>query len=238
MKDKSANNKNSKPKQPSGILIIEDDVRLANSISLAIQTRIEDINCFITTSGERGVQKVFNQEYKLVILDLMLPDCNGLSVINKIKSYNNLLPVIILSGINSTISKVQALDSGADDYLTKPFDYEELIARVKVVLKRFAPSSHNIVLNIGGLSIDLFEDKITYQGKPIRLSSVEYTILRLLASKKGDILSKQDLSAQLSYSAKTIDVFIFKIREKMKAATGKDFIKTEWGKGYSIREEK
>lgn len=221
------------------VLIVEDDNLVAESISLALKK--EGISSDIEAYGEEVIDLLKTYSYDLIILDLMLPDINGYDVLEKIRTAEDNIPVLILSGLQEADNKIKGLSSGADDYLVKPFNGSELIARVKAIIRRYCGYSTSII-KCGRLSIDL-NAKIAYINKrQVKITNKEYEILELLALKKGRVMTK-DMFFNHLYSGidepdfKIIDVFICKLRKKLSQESGGiNFIETIWGRGYILRD--
>ncbi len=221
------------------VLIVEDDPTTARSVELVLASK--GIICDTVSLGSEGAKIGKVHSYELVILDLMLPDVDGYEVLLRLRAANIKVPVMILSGIDAPEKKVRAFGLGADDYVTKPFNNGELLARVEAIVRRFKGYSESII-RINDLEINLDSNIVTVEGNHIDLTNKEYSILKILAMKKGQVLSKKDLLDEL-YSGidepdiKIIDVFVCKLRKKLVDASSnkKDLIETIWGIGYSLK---
>lgn len=229
------------------VLLIEDDPAQASSIELSLAN--EGIIADKAHLGKDGIEISKLYDYSLIILDLMLPDISGYEVLLSLRSQKIQTPVLILSGLSTIDNKIKGLSFGADDYITKPFDSDELSARVKAIIRRSKGHSE-AVIRVGHLSINLDTRSVSMYNKdkqknmPIHLTNKEYKILELLAIKKGTVLTKEMFLSHL-YSGidepeiKIIDVFICKLRRKLeKASNGINFIETVWGRGYIFAEFK
>lgn len=221
------------------ILIIEDDAPTAKTIELSLKEK--GFVCDATGVGEEGLELVRHYDYDLVILDLMLPDMDGYEILKRLRIMQLTVPVLILSGLSDIDDKIKGLGFGADDYLTKPFNKQELIARVNAIIRRSKGHS-NSVIKIGDLTVNLTTKMAEVRGTPLRLTSREYAILELLAVRKGATLSK-DVFLNHLYGGmeepefKIIDVFICKLRKKLADALGEDvYIETVWGRGYVLQD--
>ena len=220
------------------ILLIEDDPATAKAIELMLKS--EDYVCDCTDLGEDGLDIGKLYDYDLIILDLMLPDIDGLEVLRRMRTAKVHTPILILSGLSQPDDKVKALTGGADDYLTKPFDKDELVARIQAIVRRYNGHSDAIV-RTGGLSINLDTHTVTVNGQLVYLTRKEYAILELLALRKGSTLTKEMFLNHLyggldEPELKIIDVFVCKLRKKLTSAGGESYIETVWGRGYFMPE--
>ena len=206
------------------ILLVEDDPSTAQAITTMLKK--EDWVIDSTDMGEDGLDLGKIYDYDLIILDLMLPDMDGMDVIRQLRSSKVTTPVLILSGLQEPDKKVQGFGLGADDYLTKPFNRDELLARIQAIVRRSKGHA---------------QPKVEV-GRPLHLTGKEYGILELLALRKGTTLTKEQFLNHLyggmdEPELKIIDVFICKLRKKLAAATGgESYIETVWGRGYVLRE--
>ena len=216
------------------VLLIEDDRVTAKAIELMLKS--EGYVCDSTDLGEDGSDIGKLYDYDLIILDLMLPDIDGLEVLRRMRTASVQTPILILSGLSQPDDKVKALTAGADDYLTKPFDKEELLARIQAIVRR-ANSHSEVIVRTGGLSINLDTQMVTLDGQQIYLTRLEYSILELLSLRMGSTLTKDMFMSHLyggmdEPDIKIIDVFVCKLRRKLSAAGGENYIETVWGRGY------
>ena len=220
------------------VLLIEDDKSMAQNIKMILTK--EGMVVDVSNYGEEGTEYSRLYDFDIIILDLGLPDMDGLDVLKKIRLEKISTPVLILSGTNTSDKKVQGLVSGADDYLTKPFDKSELVARIKAIVRRSQGHSKSI-LNVGKLEINLDSKTVCVDGDIVHLTGKEFQILELLALKQGTTLNKEQFLNHLyggmdEPELKIIDVFICKLRKKLKKATGgDDYIGTIWGRGYLLQ---
>jgi two-component system, cell cycle response regulator CtrA len=221
------------------VLLIEDDRMMARSIELMLQTGgflVEK-----TQAGEDGVDLALVYDYDMILLDLNLPDMSGLDVMRTLRRGKNETPILVLSGTLEIDSKVKALSLGADDYMTKPFHKDELIARMRAVIRRSKGHAQSVI-TIGDMVIDLDSKLVHVNGQRIHLTGREYQTLELLALRKGKTLTKDVFLSSLyggmdEPGAKIVDVFICKLRKKLAPATdGRHTIETVWGGGYVLRE--
>ncbi|KAA5607256.1 response regulator transcription factor [Roseospira marina] len=221
------------------VLIIEDDPVTAEA--LAVILRREGWVSDKTDLGEDGLEIGKLYEYDIILLDLMLPDMDGLDVIRGLRAARVETPVLILSGIDEASRKVKGLGIGADDYLTKPFDRGELLARIQAIVRRSRGHAQPVV-QVGRLAVNLETRAADVDGQPLHLTGKEYGILELLAMRRGNTLTKEQFLNHLyggmdEPELKIIDVFICKLRKKIAKATGGDtYVETVWGRGYRLCE--
>ncbi|MCH7542223.1 MAG: response regulator transcription factor [Proteobacteria bacterium] len=221
------------------VLLVEDDTSTAKSIELMLKS--EGFVVDATDLGEDGLEIGKLYDYDIIILDLMLPDIDGFEVLRRLRAARVATPVLILSGLSETDQKIKGLSSGADDYLTKPFDKRELIARIHAVVRRSKGHSESVI-RTGKLSVNLDTSTVEVDGQPLHLTGKEYGILQLLSLRKGTTLTKEMFLNHLyggmdEPELKIIDVFICKLRKKLAAATeGENYIETVWGRGYVLRD--
>ncbi|MDX1950443.1 MAG: response regulator transcription factor [Rickettsiales bacterium] len=220
------------------ILLIEDDISTAKSIELALAT--EGIVCDIAGNGEEGLDFARMYEYDIIILDMMLPDVDGFEVLRRLRRANIKTPVMILSGLTGSDSKVKGLGIGADDYVTKPFNRGELIARIQAIVRRSKGNSTS-KLKVGKISLDMDARSVEIGGKPMNLTSKEYSILEIMMLRKGTPIKKETFLAHLyggidEPEIKIIDVFVCKLRKKIEEVAGENYIETLWGRGYCIKD--
>jgi len=221
------------------VLLVEDDYAVSQSIETMLKK--EGMVVYATDLGEEGLDLGKVYDYDIIILDLMLPDMNGYEVLKSLRNAKVKTPVLILSGLSEPDKKVKGLGYGADDYLTKPFDRAELLARIQAVVRRSKGHS-NSVIQTGEVEVNLDTQTVTVSGKPLHLTGKEYGIMELLSLRKGSTLNKDQFLNHLyggmdEPELKIIDVFICKLRKKLeKASGGKSYIETVWGRGYVLRD--
>ncbi len=221
------------------ILLVEDD----HSTAKLIETTLREEGFVVDTTdlGEDGLEIGKLYDYDLFILDLMLPDMDGYDVLRRFRAAAITTPVLILSGLNDVKDKVKGLGFGADDYLTKPFNKGELVARVQAIVRRSKGHAESLV-RTGRISVDLQAHTVEVDGQPLRLTGKEYAILELLSLRKGATLTKEMFLNHLygevdEPELKIIDVFICKLRKKLSEALGgANYIETIWGRGYILRD--
>lgn len=220
------------------ILLIEDDLTTARGVAKMLSASAMVVDTADT--GEEGLELARLYDYDLILLDLMLPDMEGYEVVRKLRAAKKDTPVLILSGLGKPQAKVKGFGVGADDYIVKPFDAQELVARIQAIVRRSKGFSRS-VLNVGSLSLDLGAREVTVEGRPVHLTGKEYAILELLTLRKGIVLTKEAFLNHLyggmdEPEVKIIDVFICKLRKKLAQAGAEDLIGTVWGRGYVLRE--
>jgi len=220
------------------ILLIEDDVIAARGVSLMLKTSGAVVDHADT--GEEGLELARHYDYDIVVLDLMLPDIEGFEVVRRMRISRNDTPVLILSGLTRPQAKVKGLGLGADDFITKPFDKAELLARMQAIVRRSKGFSQPS-LRVGPLLLNLDSHEVLVADQPVHLTGKEYAILELLVLRKGMVLTKEAFLNHLyggmdEPEMKIIDVFICKLRKKLANAGADNLIGTVWGRGYMIRE--
>ena len=221
------------------VLLIEDDRATAQGIELMLKS--EGFNTYVTDYGEEGVDLGKLYDYDIILLDLNLPDMPGFDVLKTLRVAKVDTPILILSGNADIDNKVRGLGSGADDYMTKPFHKEELIARIHAVVRRSKGHSQSII-KTGDIAVNLDAKTVEVAGARVHLTGKEYQMLELLSLRKGTTLTKEMFLNHLyggmdEPELKIIDVFICKLRKKLSAATGGDnHIETVWGRGYVLRD--
>ncbi len=220
------------------VLLIEDDRATAQSIELMLKS--EGFNIYTTDLGEEGVDLGKLYDYDIILLDLGLPDMPGFDVLKQLRVSKVDTPVLILSGTADTDIKVRGLGFGADDYLTKPFHKDELVARIHAVVRRSKGHSQSIITT-GSIAVNLDAKTVDVNKQRVHLTGKEYQMLELLSLRKGTTLTKEMFLNHLyggmdEPELKIIDVFICKLRKKLANATGGDhYIETVWGRGYVLR---
>jgi len=221
------------------VLLIEDDKALAQTIELMLIS--EGLSSDTVDTGEEGLDYVKIYDYDIILLDLGLPDMSGYDVLRKLRNGKNKTPTLILSGMDGIEDKVKGLGFGADDYMTKPFHKDELIARINAVVRRSKGHAESVI-KTGELTVNLETKSVEVNGKRVPLTGKEYQMLELLSLRKGTTLTKEMFLNHLyggidEPEVKIIDVFTCKLRKKLATATGgKHYIETVWGRGYVLRD--
>ncbi len=221
------------------ILLVEDDPTTSKSIELMLTHA--NLNVYATDLGEEGIDLAKLYDYDLILLDLNLPDMNGHEVLRQLRIARVETPILILSGADDTESKIKGFGFGADDYLTKPFHREELVARIHAIIRRSKGHSQSVI-HTGRVAVNLDAKTVEVEGKTVHLTGKEYQMLELLSLRKGTTLTKEMFLNHLyggmdEPELKIIDVFICKLRKKLSNATGgENYIETVWGRGYVLRD--
>src|ERR1700690_4000698 len=221
------------------VLLVEDDSSTAKAIELSLAS--EGIICDTTELGEEGLEIGKIYDYDIIILDLMLPDIDGYEVLRRLRAARVRTPILILSGLGELDHKIKGLGFGADDFLTKPFDRRELIARIQAIVRRSKGHSDSTI-RTGKLVVNLDSHLVSVEDHPLHLTAKEYGILELLSLRKGTTLTKEMFLNHLyggmdEPELKIIDVFVCKLRKKIATATGGEhYIETVWGRGYVLRD--
>jgi two-component system, cell cycle response regulator CtrA len=221
------------------VLLIEDEPTTAKAIELMLST--EGFNVYSTDLGEEGLDLGKLHDYGIILLDLNLPDMHGYEVLKKLRAAKVKTPVLILSGIAEMESKIRSFGFGADDYVTKPFHRDELVARIHAVVRRSKGRSPSVI-RTGKLAVNLDDKTVEVDGARFHLTGKEYAILELLTIRKGATLTKEMLLDHLyggmdEPCLKIIDVFVCKLRKKLSSACGgENYVQTVWGRGYVLRD--
>ncbi len=220
------------------ILLVEDDTIVARGVSLALKAASMIVDTADT--GEEALELARLYDYDIVVLDLMLPDMEGYEVVRRLRAGRIETPVLILSGLTRPQAKVRGFGMGADDYITKPFDQQELVARIQAIVRR-AKGFSQPTLTVGPLTLNLGSREVSVEGRSVHLTGKEYAVLELLTLRKGVVLTKEAFLNHLyggmdEPEVKIIDVFICKLRKKLAQAGAGDLIGTVWGRGYVLRD--
>ena len=222
------------------ILIAEDEKSLNRIIAKQLKAAGYSVDCVF--NGEDAYDLVSMTDYDAAVFDVMMPKIDGFSLLRKIRNEGNNLPVLFLTARDSIEDRVEGLDIGADDYLVKPFAFEELIARIRVLIRKNSVSNSNII-TVADLTVDISSRKVARGGKDILLSAKEYELLQYLAVNNGIVLSREKIEDHIwnyDYEGGTnvVDVYIRYLRKKIDEGFDKKLIHTVRGMGYVLREEK
>ncbi len=221
------------------ILLVEDDPTTSRSIEMMLGHA--NLNVYCADLGEDGIDLAKLYDYDLILLDLNLPDMSGHEVLRQLRLARIETPILILSGADDTDSKLKGFGFGADDYLTKPFHREELVARIHAIIRRSKGHAQSVI-RVGKVLVNLDAKSVDVDGRTVHLTGKEYQMLELLSLRKGSTLTKEMFLNHLyggmdEPELKIIDVFICKLRKKLAEATGgQSYIETVWGRGYVLRE--
>ncbi len=221
------------------VLLIEDDSATAQSITLMLKS--ESFNVYTTDLGEEGIDLSKVYDYDIILLDLNLPDMSGFEVLRSMRASKVKTPTLILSGLAGVEDKIKGFGFGADDYMTKPFHKDELVARIHAIVRRSKGHAQSVI-ETGHLAVNLDTKTTVVNGTPVHLTGREYQMLELLSLRKGMTMSKEMFLNHLyggmdEPEQKIIDVFICKLRKKLaNASGGKNYIETVWGRGYVLRQ--
>ena len=221
------------------ILLVEDDPTTSKSIEMMLTNA--SFNVYATDLGEEGIDLAKLYDYDLMLLDLNLPDMHGLEVLRQLRVAKVETPILILTGSDGIEEKCKSFGFGADDYLTKPFHREELVARIHAIVRRSKGHAQSVI-QTGSINVNLDAKTVDVGGKTVHLTGKEYQMLELLSLRKGTTLTKEMFLNHLyggmdEPELKIIDVFICKLRKKLQEATeGDNLIETVWGRGYVLRD--
>jgi two-component system cell cycle response regulator CtrA len=220
------------------VLLCEPDAAMAQ----VIERRLKDLGFIVYTTdlGEEAFELARLYDYDVVLTELVLPDVAGVSLVRRMRDTKIKAPVLVVSSLDGTEDKVKALSAGADDYVTKPFNMREMVARIHAVVRRYRGHAQSLVV-LGALTVDLDLKVVTIAGKPVHLSLKEYSLLEVLALRQGSTVTKEMILNHLyggmdEPDVKIVDVFLWKIRKKLaEVSGGESFIYTIYGRGYTLR---
>src|SRR5215472_8997315 len=221
------------------ILVVEDEKKLADMVARGLKAERAAVD--VANDGETGWQMANTYDYDLIILDLMLPALSGTEVLRRIRRKNGQVPILILTARDATDEKVQNFEAGADDYLTKPFAFAELLVRVKALLRR-GPVNRASVLRVGDLEVDRLSKQVRRGGKRIDLTAKEYSLLEYFATNPGRVFSRTMIIEHVwdeSFEGLTniVDVYVRHLREKVDDPHSNKLIRTVRGAGYVLGSE-
>jgi DNA-binding response OmpR family regulator len=222
------------------ILLVEDDPKISSFVKIGL----ESYNCLVDTAYDStiGEKLAFSRKYDVIILDVIIPGISGFDLCKKIRNNSNLTPIIMLTSLDSVEDKLTGFDCGADDYMVKPFSFQELFARIKALIRRNKESVVAPVLKVLDLELDSLTKKVKRDKKEINLTATEYKILELLMSNKGKVFDRMNIAEKiwgLSFNSGTnvIDVHINSLRNKIDKEFAQKLIYTKKGFGYVLSEE-
>lgn len=222
------------------VLVVEDEVRLAENIAAGLREG-PGYAVDVAPDGEDALHLCTTSKYDLIVLDLMLPRISGEDVVRSLRSLQDTTPVLMLTAVQSTERTIGLLDSGADDYMTKPFDLGELIARSRALIRRRNGASH-AHLTFGRLRVHTGEQSVAYAGKQILLSPTEYRILEVLIYRPRVLVTKRELLESIydftwEHHSNVIEAHISNLRKKLRSAADKDLLETARGRGYRLAQD-
>lgn len=215
------------------LLLVEDDAMIGESIEDGLRGECYTVDWL--RNGSEVALAMQQQNYDLLLLDLNLPGANGMDILRSMRAAGADLPVLIISAREGTMSRVAGLDAGADDYLAKPFDLDELLARIRALLRRRGAHA-STMLAFGDLVLDMASRAVTFHGEAVKLGRREFTVLQALLDQPGAVVSKRQFEEKLyawdlAIESNTVDVYICQLRKKF----GTDLIQTVRGVGYRLR---
>ncbi len=222
------------------ILLIEDEPKVAAFIKKGLEEQAFEVDQ--AYDGLFGVKLALQNEYDLIILDIILPNMNGLEVCREIRKHNTTVAILMLTALGTTDDKITGLDAGADDYLTKPFEFKELLARMRALTRRSNESSSTEKLSIADLEMDVVKKTVTRAGKPINLTAREFALLHYLLRNRERVVSRVDITEQVwetsfDTGSNVIDVYINFLRKKIDKDHPSKLIHTLVGMGYVLKEQ-
>lgn len=222
------------------ILLIEDEKKVGGFIKKGLEEQMFTVD--VAFDGETGIRVMQQNDYDTVILDVVLPGMNGFEVCKRIRRLDPGIPVLMLTALGTLDDKVNGLDSGADDYLTKPFHFQELLARLRALARRNIPEqTFAQIIKVGDLEINIDSKQVMKAGKECSLTAREFRLLVLLARNKGRVLSRSEIAEKIweqsfESGSNVIDVYVNYLRKKIDKGPGKKLIHTIIGMGYVLRE--
>jgi DNA-binding response OmpR family regulator len=222
------------------ILLVEDDPRLAALIRRGLEE--EQFTVTLASDGLLGQQLALSQPFDLIILDVILPHRSGLEVLATIRAQDAQVPVLLLTALGTTTDKLQGFGGGADDYLVKPFDFAELVARVRALMRRGSPQPKGSRLTFADVVLDIPSRTVTRAGQPLRLTTREFNLLELLLRHPGRVLSRGEIAERgwdesFDAGSNVIDVYVNYLRKKVDHGFPTKLIHTVIGAGYVLRQE-
>ena len=218
------------------VLLVEDDAKLVRALRRGLGREGYEID--VARTGTQGLAKAMAEEYDVLVLDLMLPGLDGLTVCEQLRLADRSVPVLMLTARGSVADRIRGLDDGADDYLVKPFDFGELLARLRVLIRR-GPSAHPRVIMVGELHVDSSTRLVSRAGQQVELTAREFDVLEVLARNAGQLVSRRQLlhevwTDEYQGSPNIADVYIGYLRRKLERPRGRRLIRTVRGKGFLL----
>src|SRR6267378_4148444 len=221
------------------LLLVEDDARIARFVAKGLREQAYAVD--VTANGDDALYEAAINSYDVVILDVMIPGRNGFEVCRELRRAGQRMPILMLTARDAVEDRIAGLDHGADDYLTKPFEYRELLARVRALLRR-GPTSHAEVIEVGDLRIDGKARRVTRAGQDIELTAKEYAVLEYLARRRGELVTREDLSEHawdenFDPFSNLIEVYMLRLRRKIDVGHEVKLLRTRRGEGYVLTAE-
>ncbi len=229
----------------SKILLVEDERKLADTLKAGLQEH--DFEVMLAYNGEEGKALFFSKPFDLIILDINLPFINGYELCKIIREKDQMVPIILLTALNFTENKVEGFELGADDYIAKPFDFTELLARVRAILRRAdltkSATDEEAVLGVADLELDLHRKEAKRSGNKITLTAKEFQLLEFFMRNKNKVVSREDISrnvweTEFDPQTNVIDVYVNFLRKKLDKGYTPKLIHTHVGLGYILKDEK
>ncbi len=222
------------------ILVVEDEPKVAAFIKKGLEEQSYDVD--MAYDGMFGIKMALQNEYDLILLDVILPNVNGLDACREIRKYNKTVAILMLTALGSTDDKIVGLDAGADDYLTKPFEFKELLARIRALTRRGTDSTAGEILTAADLELDLSKKTVARAGKPVNLTAREFSLLYYLLRNQGKVVSRVDITEKVwetsfDTGSNVIDVYINFLRKKIDKGHDIKLIHTLVGMGYVLKEQ-
>ncbi|MBC6611215.1 response regulator transcription factor [Hymenobacter sp. BT507] len=222
------------------ILLVEDEPKVSAFIRRGLEEEHYEVE--VAYDGTFGQRLALTHSYDLIILDVILPNQSGLDVLRAIRGQDQQVPVLMLTALGTTTDKLHGFDGGADDYLVKPFDFAELLARVKALTRRRGHTAKGAVLTLADLNLDTAAKTVTRNGQPIKLTAREFTLLELFMRNRGRVLSRAEIAENswedsFDSGSNVIDVYVNYLRNKIDKNFPTKLIHTVVGMGYVLREE-
>jgi DNA-binding response OmpR family regulator len=219
------------------ILLVEDEAPVAALLAKGLREQAHAVD--VVGDGEEALEVAATHDYDLLILDVLLPGRGGLEVCRELRAQGVAVPILILTARDAVSQRVEGLDAGADDYLTKPFDFDELLARVRALHRR-GPQLHSTVLQVGDLALDTRTRRVERAGRAIDLTSKEYALLEFLARRSGEVLGRAEISehvwdASFDAFSNSIEVYVQRLRRKVDDGHAVKLIHTRRGAGYVLQ---
>src|SRR5256885_1062559 len=219
------------------VLLVEDDPRIARFVAKGLREQSYAVDA--VTTGEAALYEAAVNTYDVVILDVMIPAPDGFAVCRELRKSGQRMPILMLTARDAVEDRISGLDTGADDYLTKPFEFGELLARLRALLRR-GQELRPIVIRVGDLEIDTRGQRVKRNGQPLELTTKEYTLLEYLARNAGKVVGREEISEHVwddtfDPFSKLIEVYINRLRRKVDEPFGTPLIHTRRGAGYELR---